>query len=820
MARTTDPRPEPPSPWRLFATARDPAREPELRAVGVLVLARGGDAVPPVAPGDLLVRRALGEGRLAILSAVGGPVARRPALEVRGVWCEGREDGLFVEVFPAPRGARVGRRVAGLDGRVAADTVLLRLHGAAGERVVVPAEPAREAVAPRERLRPAQAAVPVPIPAPRAVGTATEPVRPIRPPLSLGSSVGRGGRNRPADVRAVQDRLVELRELSAADAAAERPDGDEEAVSAASLPRTLAAIEGFQHHVGLPATGAIRDADTRRRLDAAIPLPTAPELAAVAARRAAIQETVTRGLQLTGPVGALDGEGNAPADVRALQGRLVLLGHLAAAHGEAPPADAAARVPPSALRATVKAIEGLQRDVQFWVARRVVSGGVTPGIVRPGDATAALLDRIAVYDLSSGGVHVRVRDHVASRATQDSTGVVFEGSAPPSAVPPADWLALGLTPAQATALRYVSQAEGRGFDAVNTYDVARVSVGLIQFAGGRGLPRLLALWKARSPASFQGWLQAHGIDVEFTVTGGGIDRPQVVVVDPARGLVRGVPAEEAIRADKRLTAVLLLSGRDAEVQRIQIEAAIRDYVRTALEGRVTWAGAGAPLRDVVGSERGLAMVFDRSIHEGPEAGRARFERAARAVHERAAVADAAALRAREAEVLAELEADLRRAARVAALLETCAAGLAASSAAATGEPTVEAALARRDLAAAREALASARTELAPVRYVMPRPGATIDATHAQLDAALRAELARLAFAAPPDTVEEVAEALAASAKAVTVASRRVATARESLGRIARIAASPLGAPRAAPAAAPGPVMARPSDGGPRAEVTS
>src|SRR5262249_34390480 len=50
-----------------------------------------------------------------------------------------------------------------------------------------------------------------------------DPIAAPRKPLVFSGAVGRGGRNAPADVRAVQDRLVELRLLEGADATAEHP---------------------------------------------------------------------------------------------------------------------------------------------------------------------------------------------------------------------------------------------------------------------------------------------------------------------------------------------------------------------------------------------------------------------------------------------------------------------------------------------------------------------------------------------------------------------------------------------------------------------
>src|SRR5262249_44619386 len=116
-----------PSPSVLFDTAVHPAREEELNALGLEVVARPGMAAPTeVKPGDFAVRRALGEGRLAVLSAVERMVESRTSLEADGVVCEGHSDGVFIEVSGGQAGRRTALRIAGPEGVMVRDTVLLR----------------------------------------------------------------------------------------------------------------------------------------------------------------------------------------------------------------------------------------------------------------------------------------------------------------------------------------------------------------------------------------------------------------------------------------------------------------------------------------------------------------------------------------------------------------------------------------------------------------------------------------------------------------------------------------------------------------------
>jgi hypothetical protein len=375
---------------------------------------------------------------------------------------------------------------------------------------------------------------------------------------------------------------------------------------------------------------------------------------------------------------------------------------------------------------------------------------------------------------------------------------MFVGTAPPSAISLADYRALGLTADQAAALKLMSTHEGN-FDAINTYDRALVSVGFIQFAGGRGLPRYLALLKARQPAKFRDLLQKLGIEVEFTVAGGAVASPRVAVLDPAGSAVlRGAAAEAAIRDDKRLTAALILSGRDRDVQLAQIEAAVRDYVLPALNGAVSWAGRGgrARLGDLLRSQKGMAALFDRAIQEGLGAARRRFERAlqrlARSTEAGAAAPALADFQRREGDVLAELERDLQAAADVGAGIGRARTALAALiRAAGAAGATVDGILARPELADARRAVTDARTGLSAVVNVTPSPNVTVDATLGSMNTTLTAEQTRLALTPSPPSLADLTAALAASWRALATAAGPLSTSPTFLARIQRIRRSTL-----------------------------
>ena len=640
---------------------------------------------------------------------------------------------------------------------------------------------------------------------PEAADTAeniTDPIRPPRAPLPLSGTVGRGGRNHPADVRAVQDRLIELRAADAAAIAPERPSGTS-TVADESLAQTIDAIESFERQMALPIDGIVRlDGATRAELDRVIPVPTREELAAVGAARQTIMQTVNRGLTIGGPVGATR-TGNAVADVRAVQQRLVEIGRLSGSHGEGPAAGTTGVVPEARLPSTIRALRNFEHDVRFFLARGSISGTVTSGVVQPGDATAALLDRIAVYQMAAGPTRVSFHDHVASTVMRSETGIDYSGIAQPSSLPLDAYTSVGLSRGEAAALQKVSESEGK-FDGINTYDRATVSVGFIQFAGGRGLPPYIARVKARQPAKFRELFQRFGIDVEFSVSRGAIAGARLVVLDPAGGRVlRGADAEAAIRDDKRLTTALILSGRDRDIQAVQIEAAVVGYVRPALNAVVTPSTRGGRVRlgDVLRSQKGMAALFDRTIQEGLGAARRRFERViqrmVRASEPRplptpAPPPTAAQLQSREGDIRSEIERDLQAATDVHVNLTRARTSLASVShaASATGA-TVAGVLARPELAAARQALTAARAGIPDVVNIST--GGNVDERLASIAAALAAEEARLAFTPTPASVTDMAATLTASRRTLDSVAGPFSTAPMFLRRIQSIQRSALDA---------------------------
>jgi hypothetical protein len=171
--------------------------------------------------------------------------------------------------------------------------------------------------------------------------------------------------------------------------------------------------------------------------------------------------------------------------------------------------------------------------------------------------------------------------------------------------------------------------------------------------------------------AFAELLQRYGIDVEYHVRDGQIvdtrpSQPVVVLYPPgddpgADRVLRGEVAERSIRNTPLLWTVLVRAGRNLDLQRGQIEAATRLYVLRALAQPARWDTTSRPLRELLNSERGVAVLIDRAIQEGArerEAGVVRVVGAMRKVADRLRLPDIAQVRQREAEVLAQVRGDL------------------------------------------------------------------------------------------------------------------------------------------------------------------
>ncbi len=343
---------------------------------------------------------------------------------------------------------------------------------------------------------------------------------------------------------------------------------------------------------------------------------------------------------------------NRPDDLQKVQTRLVQLNMLTRNHRESPE-DIQKVIGNAALTAnyipmTIQAIERFQEQfkVRFWIdhSSRVAmmkTSSFTQGVVVPGDITDKMLREYTEYTLSfphpNTGQETTVRFHNFTRSsfTEYYHGVSYVGTSNPE-IPLVVFERLGADQMLAEALRYVSKHEGN-FDAINSYDKAIFSYGFIQFAGnGGGLVPMLAGLKQKAPQVFQAYFQAFGIDVNIPEGIASGQRPELVVANPydrgGKHLVRGLEAERALRTDKVLHGVFIRAGHYLPVVTMQIDAALRDYVRPALNIRIdVVAGAlrlvDVPITQFINSAMGTTLLIDLTVNRWTATTRKIFQEA-------------------------------------------------------------------------------------------------------------------------------------------------------------------------------------------------
>jgi hypothetical protein len=245
------------------------------------------------------------------------------------------------------------------------------------------------------------------------------------------------------------------------------------------------------------------------------------------------------------------------------------------------------------------------------------------------------------------------------------------------------------------------------------------------------------------------------------------------------------------------------AGRNVEVQRIQVEGAIRIFVTPSLAERVTYEadvveelaapggavtathvgraarafrataqfgtlqGAGriresrprttSTLRDRIRSTQGLTVLFDRAVQEGPGTGSLRLVAALRWVADDRGLADITAVDPHEQRVLDRVLDDLEANIAIAHHIDAAVAAIdALERAAAAPGATVPAVL------AAPEAV-RARTELDGAVAAVPRKldltGRHFAPTRPALEAGLPTERGALDFMPPPATIGALRSAL-------------------------------------------------------------
>ncbi len=218
------------------------------------------------------------------------------------------------------------------------------------------------------------------------------------------------------------------------------------------------------------------------------------------------------------------------------------------------------------------------------------------------------------YVVEVGGRPVTLTDNNRSYATTHRTGLEVIDEGQPTA-PVIDATTLG--PSTKTILKATSDHEG-AFGTVNGYDKAGVSLGIIQFAGGGPgsmLSQLLKRFKEKDPAGFADALGQFGIDVAGRP-------PQLVCKDHDGNVLMGDAAAQFIGADPRLCAILSASGSNMAMKASQVEIAAQ-LLTNQRNHRV--AGSDVRVKDLLTSEYANALLYDRSVNQGPGAAQDAFD---------------------------------------------------------------------------------------------------------------------------------------------------------------------------------------------------
>ena len=260
-------------------------------------------------------------------------------------------------------------------------------------------------------------------------------------------------------------------------------------------------------------------------------------------------------------------------------------------------AEAAADTAANTLLATLKA----EIDAADWTMQDVTRTTTTYNV---DGAKATVYDRVEAYaTVTAGGME--------GKAVRTGTG----GPTVPELLDKD--VTLGASAKKILAI--ISAHEG-DFTSVNTWDIADVTWGMVQWttgASGRGdLIRALSIIKATAPAAFESRLAAYGIDV---------DADRGIVLTRADGTVQtGVTAAKTIQTDPKLSAILSAAGTDPAIQAAELHAANEIEVKGALTRRLSAkVGTGAtattvqvPVSALITSEFGVGVLANHTVHGG------------------------------------------------------------------------------------------------------------------------------------------------------------------------------------------------------------
>ncbi len=313
------------------------------------------------------------------------------------------------------------------------------------------------------------------------------------------------------------------------------------------------------------------------------------------------------------------GGANRQADVEKVQRRFVQLDYMNSVDGL------------SQIQATISAIDNFQRrnKIDWWAAKSSLIGatGYTNGLINPNDVTYKLLREHTTYNITykdhRGNLEkVSFSNFVRSGFSVYPYGVSYSGTVIHD-IPASYYESVGLSKQLAEALEFVSKNEGK-FDAINSFDKAAFSFGFIQFAGQTGggtFPHMMALIKDRNPSLFEEAFGRFGIDVEYTYKNDRYNPAKIIVFTPDGKRYEGTDAEKYIRSDKVLHGIFVRAGQNIEVAKLQVLAAVQEYVKPALRATISLNANGLtvnrePVTDFINSAGGITVLIDLAVNQG------------------------------------------------------------------------------------------------------------------------------------------------------------------------------------------------------------
>jgi len=240
------------------------------------------------------------------------------------------------------------------------------------------------------------------------------------------------------------------------------------------------------------------------------------------------------------------------------------------------------------IQETYKALVSFQTKLKIDEKCDKILPNIKVGEIKEGDDTFIYLRDFKSHTFSwfteTGEIKKVKADNLKdTKYTVNKEGLGIIGSISPNDSSLEDFKnSAGIDESRAKALKAASVHEGN-FDGINTYDVAKISYGFIQFAGGnRSLEYLLATIKSEKPDIFKSLFTKNGIDVEYRTNKNDHilnNTCRIVLHDPVtKKTYRGLEAEDKISQTPIYAGVFMKASENKDVRDVQIKLAKELYM--------------------------------------------------------------------------------------------------------------------------------------------------------------------------------------------------------------------------------------------------